>query len=58
MGTSSMSTDRIARQPAVARRDERVADDRLLVSAVVINRDGTNGRGPDKVQLDPSEEGL
>jgi predicted amidohydrolase len=35
---------------------ERVVDDRLMISALVINRDGTVAGFQDKVQLDPSEE--
>jgi predicted amidohydrolase len=35
---------------------ERVVDDALLISALVINRDGTIAGFQDKVQLDPSEE--
>lgn len=36
---------------------ERVVDDALLISALVVNRDGTIAGFQDKVQLDPSEEG-
>jgi predicted amidohydrolase len=36
---------------------ERVVDDALLITALVINRDGTIAGFQDKVQLDPSEEG-
>jgi predicted amidohydrolase len=36
---------------------ERVVDEALLISALVINRDGTIAGWQDKVQLDPSEEG-
>jgi predicted amidohydrolase len=36
---------------------ERVVDGRLLISALVINRDGTVAGFQDKVQIDPSEEG-
>jgi predicted amidohydrolase len=36
---------------------ERVVDDRLLITALVINRDGRLAGFQDKVQLDPSEEG-
>ncbi len=36
---------------------ERVVDEGLLISALVINRDGTIAGFQDKVQLDPSEEG-
>ncbi len=35
---------------------ERVVDEALLISALVINRDGTVAGFQDKVQLDPSEE--
>jgi predicted amidohydrolase len=35
---------------------ERVVDSALLVSALVVNRDGTIAGFQDKVQLDPSEE--
>ena len=37
---------------------ERVVDDGLLISALVINRDGTIAGFQDKVQLDPSEDGI
>lgn len=43
---------------AVVLGTERVEDDRLLASALVIDRDGTYGGFQDKVQLDPSEDGL
>ena len=36
---------------------ERVWGDALLISALVVNRDGTIAGFQDKVQLDPSEEG-
>jgi predicted amidohydrolase len=36
---------------------ERVVDDGLRISALVVNRDGTIAGLQDKVQLDPSEEG-
>jgi predicted amidohydrolase len=36
---------------------ERVAGDALLISAMVVNRDGSIAGFQDKVQLDPSEEG-
>jgi predicted amidohydrolase len=41
---------------AVVLGTERVVDDGLLISALVINRDGTIAGFQDKVQLDPSEE--
>jgi predicted amidohydrolase len=37
---------------------ERVVNDALLISALVINRDGRIAGFQDKVQLDPSEEGV
>jgi predicted amidohydrolase len=36
---------------------ERIVDGALLITALVINRDGTIAGFQDKVQLDPSEEG-
>ena len=36
---------------------ERVVDGALLITALVINRDGTMAGFQDKVQIDPSEEG-
>jgi predicted amidohydrolase len=36
---------------------ERVVGDALLITALVVNRDGTIAGFQDKVQLDPSEEG-
>ena len=41
---------------AVVLGTERVEDGRLLISALVVNRDGTRAGFQDKVQLDPSEE--
>jgi predicted amidohydrolase len=41
---------------AVVLGTERVADGALLISALVINRDGTVAGFQDKVQIDPSEE--
>jgi predicted amidohydrolase len=41
---------------AVVLGTERVVDDRPIISALVINRDGTVAGFQDKVQLDPSEE--
>jgi predicted amidohydrolase len=41
---------------AVVLGTERVVDEALLISALVINRDGTIAGIQDKVQLDPSEE--
>ena len=42
---------------AVVLGTERVVDDALLATALVIHRDGTMAGFQDKVQLDPSEEG-
>src|SRR5437763_13277967 len=42
---------------AVVLGTERVVDDTLLITALVINRDGTIAGFQDKVQIDPSEEG-
>jgi predicted amidohydrolase len=43
---------------AVVLGTERVVNGALLATALVINRDGTIAGFQDKVQLDPSEEGL
>ena len=43
---------------AVVLGTERIVDDALLATALVINRDGTIAGFQDKVQLDPSEEGI
>src|SRR6476660_9922195 len=43
---------------AVILGTERVVDGALLATALVINRDGTIAGFQDKVQLDPSEDGL
>ena len=43
---------------AVVLGTERVVDDRLLISALVINKDGSRAGFQDKVQIDPSEEGI
>src|SRR5438874_6650952 len=37
---------------------ERIVDGALLATALVINRDGSIAGFQDKVQIDPSEEGL
>ena len=42
---------------AVVLGTERVVDGALLITALVINRDGTIAGFQDKVQIDPSEEG-
>lgn len=41
---------------AVVLGTERIVDERLLATALVINRDGTVAGFQDKVQLDPSED--
>jgi predicted amidohydrolase len=41
---------------AVVLGTERIVDDRILPTALVINRDGTRAGFQDKVQLDPSED--
>jgi len=43
---------------AVILGTERVVNDALLATALVINRDGTIAGFQDKVQLDPSEDGI
>jgi predicted amidohydrolase len=43
---------------AVVLGTERVVDGALLITALVINRDGTIAGFQDKVQIDPSEEGI
>ena len=43
---------------AVVLGTERVVDDTLLITALVVDRDGTIAGFQDKVQLDPSEEGI
>jgi predicted amidohydrolase len=42
---------------AVVLGTERIVDNDLLATALVVNRDGTIAGFQDKVQLDPSEEG-
>src|SRR5260370_24830014 len=42
---------------AVVLGTERIIGDALLITALVINPDGTTAGFQDKVQLDPSEEG-
>ena len=42
---------------AVILGTERVVDEGVMISALVINRDGTKAGCQDKVQLDPSEDG-
>ncbi len=43
---------------AVVLGTERIVDDGLLATALVVNRDGTIAGFQDKVQLDPSEESI
>jgi predicted amidohydrolase len=43
---------------AVVLGTERLIDDGLRITALVVNRDGTIAGWQDKVQLDPSEDGL
>jgi predicted amidohydrolase len=43
---------------AVVLSTERIVADKLLATALVINRDGTIAGFQDKVQLDPSEDGV
>jgi predicted amidohydrolase len=43
---------------AVVLGTERIVDDRLLITALVINADGTIAGFQDKRQIDPSEEGV
>jgi predicted amidohydrolase len=43
---------------AVILGTERLLNSNLLITALVINRDGTRAGFQDKVQLDPSEDGL
>jgi predicted amidohydrolase len=54
---SAMAAAAAKAKIAVVLGTERVADDALLISALVINRDGGMDGFQDKVQLDPSEEG-
>jgi predicted amidohydrolase len=53
---SAISRAAAAGNIAVVLGTERVVDHRLLISALVIDRDGTRAGCQDKVQLDPSEE--
>lgn len=43
---------------AVILGTERIVENALLITALVINRDGTIAGFQDKVQIDPSEEGI
>lgn len=53
---STIATAAAKANVAVVLGTERVVDDDLLISALVINRDGMRAGFQDKVQLDPSEE--
>ena len=55
---SAMSAAAAHGNLAVVVGTERVVDDALLATALVINRDGTIAGFQDKVQLDPSEHNL
>lgn len=46
------------RRIAVILGTERIVDDALLATALVINPDGSRAGFQDKVQIDPSEEGI
>jgi predicted amidohydrolase len=53
---SEISRAAAAEHIAVVLGTERVVEQRLLISTLVINRDGTVAGFQDKVQIDPSEE--
>ncbi len=55
---SAIATAAAQANLAVVLGTERVINDALLITALVINRDGTIAGFQDKVQLDPSEEGI
>jgi predicted amidohydrolase len=55
---SALATAARRANVAVVLGTERVVDDALLATALVIDRDGTIAGFQDKVQLDPSEEGV
>lgn len=54
---SSVAAAAAKRNVAVVLGTERVAAEGVLISALVVDRDGTVAGFQDKVQLDPSEEG-
>jgi predicted amidohydrolase len=54
---SAIATAAAKAHVAVVLGTERIIDDALLITALVINPDGTTAGFQDKVQLDPSEEG-
>jgi predicted amidohydrolase len=53
---SSIASAAAKADVAVVLGTERILDNKLLISALVINRDGAIAGFQDKVQLDPSEE--
>ncbi len=53
---SSIAAAAASANVAVVLGTERILDNKLLIGALVINRDGTRAGFQDKVQLDPSEE--
>jgi predicted amidohydrolase len=55
---STIASAAAAADVAVILGTERVVDGALRISALVINRDGAIAGFQDKVQIDPSEEGL
>src|SRR5580658_10407113 len=55
---SSIATAAARANLAVVLGTERVVDGALLITALVINNDGTIAGFQDKVQLDPSEEAM
>ncbi len=55
---SAIATAAARANLAVILGTERVAGNALFITALVINRDGTIAGFQDKVQLDPSEEGI
>ena len=55
---SAVAAAAAAANVAVVLGTERVVDAGLLISALVINRDGTFAGFQDKVQLDPSEDAI
>jgi predicted amidohydrolase len=55
---SAVARAAAAAKVAVVLGTERLVDDGLRISALVINRDGTIAGWQDKVQLDPSEDEL
>lgn len=55
---SAVAKAAAASQTAVILGTERITDRGLVISALVINRDGTIAGRQDKTQIDPSEDGL